>query len=93
MYPQAGPITKKVYKKARRSFTWILKHSLPTSASISNTARRILNHLQYLEDTNVHRGILFADALVEQRRAEGDERCGTDAIQELAEVEEPAVPR
>lgn len=47
----------------------------------------------YLEDANVHRGILFADALVEQRRAEGDERCGTDAIQELAEVEEPAVPR
>ena len=91
MYPHAGPITKKVYKKARRSFIYILKHSLPTS--ISNTIQRILNHLQYLEDTNVHRGILFADALVEQRRAEGDERCGTDAIQELAEVEEPAVPR
>ena len=47
----------------------------------------------YLEDANVHRGILFADALIEQCRAEGDERCGADAVQELAEVEEPAVPR
>ena len=47
----------------------------------------------YLKDADVHRRVLLADALVEQRRAEGDERRGADAVQELAEVEEPPVPR
>ena len=49
--------------------------------------------VSYLENSNVHGGVLFADTLVEKCRAEGDERRGADSIQELAEVEEPAVPR
>ena len=47
----------------------------------------------HLKDADVHRRVLLADALVEQRRAEGDERRGADAVEELAEVEEPPVPR
>ena len=46
-----------------------------------------------LKDADVHRRVLLADALVEQCRSEGDERRGADAVEELAEVEEPPVPR